>query len=139
MFAETKSFLNKFNIDVSSLLMSSLRAIVICQKIFRKSCDIVLNPPFSSFCTLTSHEALYSVNIEKLNFRLRYYTNKSPDMTCMYAFDKQEAQRATYRAPEYNVPPFLGIGQGRHFCLLIGPKNTNLVEDVEILLPVKFR
>ena len=52
--------------------------------------------------------------------------------------DKQEAQRATYRAPEYNVPPFWGIGQGGHFCLLNGPKNTNLVEDVEILLPVKF-
>ena len=33
---------------------------------------------------------------------------------------------------------FWGIGQGWHFCLLIGPKNTNLVEDVEILLPVTF-
>ena len=53
--------------------------------------------------------------------------------------EKQEAQRATYRAPEYNLPPFWGISQGKHFCLLIGPKNTNLVEDVEILLPVKFR
>ena len=54
---------------------------------------------------------------------------------------KQEAQRAraTYRAPEYNVQPFWGIGQGRHFCLLIRPKNTTLVEDVEILLPIKFR
>ena len=52
---------------------------------------------------------------------------------------KQEAQRATYRAPEYNVPPFWGIGQGGHFCLLIIPKNTNSEEDVEILLPVKFR
>ena len=52
---------------------------------------------------------------------------------------KQEAQRATYRAPEYNVPPFWGIGQGGNFCLLIGPKNTNLVEDIEILLLVKFR
>ena len=52
---------------------------------------------------------------------------------------KQEAQRATYRAPEYNMPPFWGIGQSGHFCLLIGLKNTNLVEDVEILLPVKFR
>ena len=31
-----------------------------------------------------------------------------------------------------------GIGQGRHFCLLIGPKNTNFVEDIEILLPVQF-
>ena len=26
-----------------------------------------------------------------------------------------------------------------HFCFLIGPKNTNLVEEFEILLPVKFR
>ena len=52
---------------------------------------------------------------------------------------KQEAQRATYRAPEYNVPPFWRIGQGGHLVFLIGPKNTNLVEDVEILLPVKFR
>ena len=50
----------------------------------------------------------------------------------------QEAQRATYRAPEYNVQPYSGIGQGGHFSLLIGPKNKNLVEDVEILLPVEF-
>ena len=53
--------------------------------------------------------------------------------------EKQEAQRATYRAPEYNVPPFWRIGQGGHLVFPIGPKNTNLVEDVEILLPVKFR
>ena len=52
---------------------------------------------------------------------------------------KQEAQRATYRAPEYNVPPFWQISQGGNFCLLISLKNTNLVEDFEILLPVKFR
>ena len=39
---------------------------------------------------------------------------------------------ATYRAPEYNVPPLTGIDQGGPFCLLICPKNTNLVEDVEI-------
>ena len=51
---------------------------------------------------------------------------------------KQVTQRAAYRAPEYNVPTFLGICQAGHFCLLIGPKNTNLVEDVEILLPVKL-
>ena len=56
-----------------------------------------------------------------------------------HSSDKQEAQRATYRAPEYNVPPFWQISQGGNFCLLIGLKNTNLVEDVEILLPVKFR
>ena len=53
--------------------------------------------------------------------------------------NKQEAQRATYRAPEYNVPSFWRIGQGGHLVLPIGPKNTDLVEDVEILLPVKFR
>ena len=29
-------------------------------------------------------------------------------------------------------------GQGGHFVFLIGPKNTNLVEGIEILLPVKF-
>ena len=52
---------------------------------------------------------------------------------------KQEAQRATYRAPEYNVPPFWRIGQGGHPVFPIGPKNTNLVEDVEIFLLVKFR
>ena len=74
---------------------------------------------------------------------------------------KQEAQRATYRAPEYNVPPFWQIGQGSnfffystawktqtrkrtlgwggHLVFQISPKNTNFVEDVEILLSVKFR
>ena len=30
-------------------------------------------------------------------------------------------------------------GQGGHLVFPIGPKNTNLVEGVEILLPVKFR
>ena len=30
-------------------------------------------------------------------------------------------------------------GQGGHFVFPIGPKNTNLVEGVKILLPVKFR
>ena len=33
---------------------------------------------------------------------------------------------------------FLRNQPRRTFCLLIGPKNTNLLEDVEILLPVKF-
>ena len=59
-------------------------------------------------------------------------------LRCIHHF-KQEAQRATYRAPEYNVPAFWQISQGGNFCLLISLKNTNLVEDVEILLPVKFR
>ena len=30
-------------------------------------------------------------------------------------------------------------GQGGHIVILISPKNTNLVEDVENLLSVKFR
>ena len=30
-------------------------------------------------------------------------------------------------------------GHGNHLVFPIGLKNTNLVEDVEILLPVKFR
>ena len=30
-------------------------------------------------------------------------------------------------------------GQGGHLVFTIGPKITNLVEDVEIYLPVKFR
>ena len=29
--------------------------------------------------------------------------------------------------------------QGGHLVFTIGPKNTNLVEDIEVLLPVKFR
>ena len=29
-------------------------------------------------------------------------------------------------------------GQGGHLVFPIGPKNTNLVEDVKIYLPVKF-
>ena len=37
IFAQTKSFMNKFNKHISSLLMSLLRAIVICQKYFRTS------------------------------------------------------------------------------------------------------
>ena len=57
----------------------------------------------------------------------------------MYVLLLQEAQRATYRAPEYNMPPFWQISQDGNFCLLISLKNSNLVEDVEILLPVKFR
>ena len=30
-------------------------------------------------------------------------------------------------------------GKGGHLVFPIGPKNTNLEEDVDILLPVKFR
>ena len=102
-------------------------------------------------------------------------------------FHQQEAQRATYHAPENNVPLFDELaraailffrsvrktqswyrrlrpwflsssvefcsavseekskmsqpirGQHSHLVFLIGPINTNLVEDLKILLPVKFR
>ena len=37
-------------------------------------------------------------------------------------YNKQEAQRATYRAPEYNVPPLWPIGWGGHLVFPIGPK-----------------
>ena len=30
-------------------------------------------------------------------------------------------------------------GRGVHLVFLIGPKNTNLVEGIEVLLPVKIR
>ena len=30
-------------------------------------------------------------------------------------------------------------GKGGHLVFPVGPKNTNLVEDIEILLSVKFR
>ena len=60
-------------------------------------------------------------------------------MSFHWLLKKQEAQRATYRAPEYNVLPFWPIGQGGHLVFPIGPKSTNLVEDVEILLPAKVR
>ena len=36
------------------------------------------------------------------------------------------------------MPSFLRIGEGSHLDFLIGPKNTNLAEDVEVWLPVKF-
>ena len=49
---------------------------------------------------------------------------------------KTKTQRATHHVPEYNVPPVCRID---HFGLLIGPQNTNFVEDVDILRSVKFR
>ena len=49
MFAETKSFLNKFNIEISSLLMFSLRAIVICQIYFE---NLVISSKIHLFAPL---------------------------------------------------------------------------------------
>ena len=39
---------------------------------------------------------------------------------------KQEAQRATYRAPEYNMPPFWGIDQGGPFLFSDRPEKHKL-------------
>ena len=89
------------------------------------------NPSFSYKSPLVNQKPVWY-------FKSKYPVNMT-DEGWLQFFRKQEDQWATYRAPEYNVPPFLGIDQGGHFCLLIGPQNTNLVEDVEILLPVKFR
>ena len=51
------------------------------------------------------------------------HMNVHLDMYIHYNLVEQEAQRATYRAPEYNVPPFWGICQGSHLVFPIGPIN----------------
>ena len=51
---------------------------------------------------------------------------------------KQGAQRVTYRTPEYNVPPWLTNRTGWPSWFPIHLKITQLLEDVEILLYVKF-
>ena len=49
---------------------------------------------------------------------------------------KQEARRAMYRAPEYNLPPMLTYWPERPSWLAQKhEKHTNLVEDVAILSP----
>ena len=70
VFADTKSVSNKFNINVSSLLMFSLRAIVICQKYFGNhviSSQIHLLAPLNLFETL-----LVSAN-SSVQFKQREY------------------------------------------------------------------
>ena len=47
-----KVFFNKFNIDVSSLLMSSLRAIVICQKFCGNRVSFVISSQIHLFAPL---------------------------------------------------------------------------------------
>ena len=48
---------------------------------------------------------------------------------------RQGGQRATYRAPEYHVPPYLTDQTGRLSCFSDKPEKHNF----EILLPAKFR
>ena len=80
MFAEIKVFFNKLNIDVSSLLMSSLRALVICQKYFGNH---VISPQINLFapllnmsrCTLCIFNSI--VSREKRRDLTQFY-DKSP-------------------------------------------------------------
>ena len=123
---------------------------------------VVLDPRYNysykalyiSTCSIAlSYHGLQSSFISNINYYYYFYfqSNKSntkhsipallnfPRDLNLYLPCLQEAQRATYRAPEYNVQPFWLICQGGHLFFSIGPKDTNLVEDIEILLPVKFR
>ena len=81
--------------------------------------------------------ALHCVQLYTLVSIRHTYTNNIIILLSARPEKNKRPKRATYRAPEYNVPPFWQISQGGNFCLLIGLKNTNLVEDVEILLPVQ--
>ena len=72
-------------------------------------------------------------------FYSNYDPQKSMTPEIALATYKQEAHKAPYRTRKYNVPTFWQIGKGGNFYSFIGLKNTNLVEDIEILLPVKFR
>ena len=56
-------------------------------------------------------------------------------MDCTAEDKKQEAKVGLYRSPEHQ--PIRG--QGGHLGFPIGTKNTNLIEGVEDLLPIKFR
>ena len=150
--------------------------------------QLIHNGPRSQFlCCHNIIRRFYNLFIILIPGQNNQITSKyvHPSVCRSVIIFKQEAQRATYRAAEYNVPPFWGIRQGGHLCLLndekyklgrghwdlasrqvslnsnqqfrgedklsqpirghgghlvfpIRPKNTNLVEDVEILLPVKF-
>ena len=77
------------------------------------------------------------------NLYTKFQFNISKDDRGKKVISQKTAERrdpkGTYRAPEYNVPPLLTDQKGRPSYFLIDPKNTNLVEDVQILLPVKFR
>ena len=46
----------------------------------------------------------------------------------------KQAQRATYHAPEYNVPPFWQMGKGRNFYLLISLKTEESQPFFSVIL-----
>ena len=49
-----------------------------------------------------------------------------PSLFWSEIFPKQEVQRATYRAPEYNVPPFLTDRPGRQYLFTHRPEKHKL-------------
>ena len=57
-------------------------------------------------------------------------------MTCLYSFTVSYDSAVSEKKSKISQPI---RGKGGHLVFPIGPKNTNLVEDIEILLPVKFR
>ena len=71
--------MNKVNIHVSSLLMSSLHAIVICKNTCNQNyCYNDSNPPF---CTFTCNDALYTMILMYLTF---WYVVRSSPTVDMY-------------------------------------------------------
>ena len=80
-----------------------------------------LNPGLDLLC----HTLLYSITNKKVISHTWSSNTRGPKghISCTWV------QCATFLA-DWPGPPS---------CFPIGPKNTNLVEDVEILLPVKFR
>ena len=63
-------FVNKFSIDVSSLLMSPLGAIVICPKYFGNH---MISSQIHLFAPLLDHEALYSVTFVGCDKRYEFF------------------------------------------------------------------
>ena len=119
-------------------------------KMSHSNCKIILNN--SILCSyFYTNNYLYTYNIFKYEHQLSFdcfYHWLNMVVICKLWVRKLtyeiylelEAKVATYPAPEYNVPTFLQIGKDSHFCLLSSAwKNTNSIEDVRILLPVRFR
>ena len=86
-------------------------------------------------CIREAVASFNSCNVGKVTY-VTEYERKSRLYLKKLRKKKQEVLRATYYAHEYNAPPIWRIDQGGHSWFPIGPKNTNLEEDVEISLPV---
>ena len=83
------------------------------------------------FDTRSAREAIFVYSsARKHNLGSRHWDLASCQVSLNFV------QRFQRRSPKMSQPI---RGQGGHLVFPISPKNTNLVEDVEILLPVKFR